>query len=185
MNASSLHDVFAVVTRRLPAAGVDFLLVGGFAVNHYGYVRATLDVDFMVAAGDSDAVHEVMVAAGFTNFARHNVVAFYSRPGDALRVDFLQVDPSTFRTMQQDAESVEVGGCVLRVPALRSVLAMKLFAATHGGPERADKDLPDVAHLVVLNDLDLTEDLLPLCEQYASPDTYQELCRRTKQLTES
>jgi len=44
--------VFETVSRDLPKAGVEFLMIGGHAVNHYGYTRATLDVDFMIAAED-------------------------------------------------------------------------------------------------------------------------------------
>jgi hypothetical protein len=70
-----LLSVFETVARELPAAGVDFLLVGGLAVNHYGYTRSTLDVDFMIAAGDLGKVRDVMVAAGFTNCSLQDVVA--------------------------------------------------------------------------------------------------------------
>lgn len=51
-----VDDVFDVVTRRLPAAGVDCIMIGGHAVNHYGVSRATQDIDFMVATSDEGAV---------------------------------------------------------------------------------------------------------------------------------
>lgn len=52
--------IFDVVGRQLPAAGVEFLVIGGHAVNHYGYSRATIDVDFMIASGDVATVRAVM-----------------------------------------------------------------------------------------------------------------------------
>jgi predicted nucleotidyltransferase len=36
----------------LNRAGVEYLLVGGFAVNHYGYHRFTEDIDFWIAVSD-------------------------------------------------------------------------------------------------------------------------------------
>ena len=45
-------------------AGVEYLLVGGFAVNHYGHHRSTNDIDFWIAISDANfdrllaAVHE-------------------------------------------------------------------------------------------------------------------------------
>jgi len=182
VDSSGLQHVLDVVTRELPAAGIDFALVGGFAVNSYGYTRATLDLDFMITAGDLEAVREIMLKAGFSNFSRHEVVAFFSRPGAALRVDFLQVDAGTLQKVLGDAETIDIRGARVKIPSLPVLIAMKLFAVEHGGAARADKDLPDVAHLAVLNGLDPETDLRPICRRHASPDTYEELCRRIRQL---
>jgi hypothetical protein len=38
----------------LNRAGVEYLLVGGFAVNHYGYHRSTEDIDFWIAVTDAN-----------------------------------------------------------------------------------------------------------------------------------
>jgi hypothetical protein len=38
----------------LNRAGVEYLLVGGFAVNHYGYHRFTEDIDFWIAVSDDN-----------------------------------------------------------------------------------------------------------------------------------
>jgi hypothetical protein len=38
----------------LNRAGVDYLLVGGYAVNHYGYHRFTEDIDFWIAISDKN-----------------------------------------------------------------------------------------------------------------------------------
>ena len=42
-------------------ASVDYLLVGGFAVNHYGYHRSTDDIDFWIAV--SEANYDRLLAA--------------------------------------------------------------------------------------------------------------------------
>jgi hypothetical protein len=48
----------------LNRAGVEYLLVGGYAVNHYGYHRFTEDIDFWIAVSNANfdrllkAVHE-------------------------------------------------------------------------------------------------------------------------------
>ncbi len=48
----------------LNRAKVDYLLVGGYAVNHYGYHRFTEDIDFWIAVTDQNlekllaAIHE-------------------------------------------------------------------------------------------------------------------------------
>ena len=42
---TTLDRILEIASRQLAAAGVDCLLIGGFAVNHYGYTRNTLDVE--------------------------------------------------------------------------------------------------------------------------------------------
>ena len=45
----------------LNKAGVDYMLVGGWAVNMYGYIRATVDLDIWILA-DSDNAKKVYAA---------------------------------------------------------------------------------------------------------------------------
>lgn len=42
---NELTRILTLAARDIPAAGADCLLVGGFAVNYYGYTRNTLDVE--------------------------------------------------------------------------------------------------------------------------------------------
>jgi hypothetical protein len=71
---SDINTVLNVVTHRLPEAGIPCIMIGGHAVNHYGVIRATQDIDFMIAASASDAVKRIMRDAGFTNMAVHETV---------------------------------------------------------------------------------------------------------------
>jgi 2-methylisocitrate lyase-like PEP mutase family enzyme len=64
---SGLDQVFEIAARALPAAGVECLLIGGFAVNHFGYTRGTLDVDFMIVSDRLEDVRRIMREAGFLN----------------------------------------------------------------------------------------------------------------------
>ena len=46
-------------------------MIGGYAVNHYGFSRVTIDVDFMIAANDLDAEEvRAQVPAGPANQAQ-------------------------------------------------------------------------------------------------------------------
>jgi hypothetical protein len=163
-----LQEVLALAADALPAAGVNCLLVGGFAVNHYGYTRNTLDVDLMIASDQIDIVRPIMTRAGFTNQSLLENVAFFARPEAALRVDFLRVDRKTMAELLAGAKRISLHGQALLVPSLRDLIAMKLFALAQALARRVDKDLPDIAYLTILNGLDIDRDLLPLCERYAN-----------------
>jgi hypothetical protein len=155
----------------LPAAGIDCLLIGGFAVNHYGYTRHTLDVDLLVLSQRMDDVRRVMREAGFINIGVRDNAVFFSRPGEGPRVDFLPVDGSTLGKLLANAVPVMIGGRTIRVPALRDLLAMKIFSFSQDPARRMGKDLPDIAYLAVLHGLDFESDLRPLCERFGSDES--------------
>jgi hypothetical protein len=168
-----LRTIFDLVARALPAAGVECLLVGGFAVNHHGYTRNTLDVDFMIVAEQQEAVRTVMRGEGFTNVAVHGTVMFLQRPGSPWRVDFLHADRDTMAELFSRAEVTTVHGSQVKVPALKDLIAMKLFSLAQNPERRMGKDLPDIAQLAVLNGLDLERDLRPLANRYATEAVFE------------
>jgi hypothetical protein len=51
--------------RSLRSSGVEFLLVGGYAVGLYGYPRATADIDVWVRRSPENAARIVAVIRGF------------------------------------------------------------------------------------------------------------------------
>ena len=177
MEPNRVEYVFDVVSRQLPKAGVEFLMIGGHAVNHYGYSRATVDVDFMIASHDVSAVREVMKAAGFTNVSESENVVFFGHPENPHRVDFLKIDQASMDKLMKSAERIDYCGYRLNVPAVSDLIAMKLFAAAHGSWRREDKDLLDVVNLASMCGLE-REALRELCDRYANDEVYSKLERR-------
>lgn len=60
-----LHSDFKDFLRLLNSHGVEYLLVGGYAVGYHGYPRATGDMDIWIAVSECNAN---AVAAPFTEF---------------------------------------------------------------------------------------------------------------------
>src|SRR6266481_2479562 len=54
MAKRQLTPEFREVLACLNRAGVEYLLVVGYAVNHYGYHRFTEDIDFWIAVSDEN-----------------------------------------------------------------------------------------------------------------------------------
>ncbi len=178
----ALTTIFDVVACQLPAANVECILVGGFAVNYHGYTRNTLDVDFMIVAQQLDAVRRIMMAAGFTNMTSDANVAFFNAPGSPLRVDFLRVDGGTMRKLLVNAVNANVYGHAIKVPALRDLIAMKIFSLSQDCDRRLGKDLPDIAYLSVLHKLDLASDIRPLCDRFGTRKIYDLIQGQVKAL---
>jgi hypothetical protein len=179
---TGLDKVLEVAERQLPEAGVECLLIGGFAVNYYGYTRNTLDVDFMIVSERLADVRRIMQAAGFTNIDIHDNVAFFSAPTGSLRVDFLRVDASTMRKLLAGATQTTVRGHALRIPSLKDLLAMKIFALSQNIARRMGKDLPDIAYLSVINNLDIDSDIRPLCDRFGTPEAFRLICEQIEGL---
>jgi len=170
-----LDRILNIASHVLPDAGVNCMLIGGFAVNYYGYTRNTLDVDFMIIGDQLDLVKSIMLNAGFTNMTIGENASFFSAPDSNFRVDFLQVDMETMNKLQSNAVTASIHGYKINVPSLKDLLAMKIFSLSQQESRRLAKDLPDIAYLTVLNQLDLESDLRPLCNKYGTQNIYKQI----------
>jgi predicted nucleotidyltransferase len=126
---------------RLIEANVRFVLVGGLAVNAWGYLRATRDVDFVpdpevenLARLDSllkELGGKVDVGGKLLD---GNAISIFLRTGDRTlvstdlgQVDVLQGLPQVppFAELEAAATDVELDGLVVRVCSLEHLLEMK------------------------------------------------------------
>ncbi len=58
-----VHQTLRRVAERLEAAGIEYAIIGGMAVNAHGYQRTTADVDFLFSA-DGLVAFRALVGAG-------------------------------------------------------------------------------------------------------------------------
>jgi hypothetical protein len=132
----------------LDALGAAYALVGGVAVGlRSGVPRATMDTDLAVRSTvDRTAVSEAFVRAGFVlhgEFAHS--VNFRHVSGEPVQIVF----DAGFDVMIDRAESLDVGGLVVRVVVTADLIAMKERAA--GDPaRRKSKALRDRADVELL-----------------------------------
>lgn len=143
----------------LDAAQVDYVTIGGFAVNAHGVPRATFDVDIAVSRSDAnlrrlaealtalDAPETVRDAAGFLeldprdpfDLARGSVVTVPTRVGT---LDIVAQPPGAapFEDLASRAIDVTVGGTRIRVVGRDDLIAMKRA----GGRPKDRSDLADL-----------------------------------------
>jgi hypothetical protein len=94
----------------LNSAKVEYLLVGGYAVGHYGYPRTTGDMDIWIAATPSNAerVAEVLRQFGFSSASVKS--AMFSTPGQIVRLGI----PPICIDLITSATGVEFAECYAR-----------------------------------------------------------------------
>lgn len=126
---------------RLIAAEIDFVLVGGLAVNAWGYLRGTRDVDVVPDPSPENlarlaALLEELggkVEVGGRKLASGAVSAFLKAGDRTLvvtelgEVDVLQGLPQVpaFAALAAEAKEVDLDGVSVRVCSLEHLLAMK------------------------------------------------------------
>lgn len=148
-----------VLLERLREADVDFVLVGGLAVNAWGYLRATRDIDLvpdpssenlakldslLVELGGKVEVGERLLDSG--------AIKTFLRTGDRTlvltdlgRIDVLQGLPQVpgFAALDERASEVEIDGLVVKVCSLDDLLAMK--RASDRPRDRDDREALEAA----------------------------------------
>lgn len=169
-------DVLRDALDGLGRAEVDSLIIGGVAMNYYGYNRATSDIDFMMVSDELSRVRRAMVDAGFINVDVRDNVVFFNKPNNSVRVDFLQIDQTTMNTLLSRSSEVDFEGRKMKIPDPKDLIAMKLFALHENWERRAGKDVPDILYLIRTFGFDVERDIKPLAMRFASNDVYSRIC---------
>ena len=159
MKLASLEAIFAALNR----ADVRYLIVGGVAVNAYGYSRLTQDLDLVIglSAANVRVALEALRALGYRpsvpvaleEFAdaerrrawiEHKQMQVFSLVSEVHRettVDLFVTEPFDFEREHAAAEIHELApGITLPLVRLPSLIAMKRAA-------NRDRDRDDVQHL--------------------------------------
>ncbi len=113
-------------------SGLDFLVIGGHAVNFYGYSRQTFDLDLLVQRDARATWGELLSRLGyFTEREAETFSQFGARGPAEWPVDLMFVREPTFTPMLAASREVEMYGARLRIPSLEHLIALKLHALKH------------------------------------------------------
>lgn len=147
---------FAAILDALQGANIEYAVCGGFAVNIYGHVRTTRDVDLLLREEELDRARSVLASIGF-KFESGRIPFGFGTPhhrellrvsklqGQAfLVVDLMLVTP-VFEQVWADRETAEWNGRQISLVSLSGLIFMKRLAG------RA-QDLADLEKLGELHD---------------------------------
>lgn len=132
----------------LNRAGVEYLLVGGFAVNHYGYHRFTEDIDFWIAVSDENfdrllaAIREFFgedLAGLDMNFLKNNESLYLGRVPNKIEV-FQKASGVEFAEVYPRRVETTLEGLPVKIISLDDLKANKRASGRH-------KDLADLDNL--------------------------------------
>lgn len=176
--------VFDLIATEFKKAGIDYVLIGGFAVNAHHFSRFTEDVDFMIAEEDASKVAPVLKNLDFElfhehkNFMRWKASSEYSK----ILVDLVFTDRVTLTKVLREGLEATVQGCLMRVPSLEHLLAMKLHAIKQQPERREHKDWLDIMELITVNKVDVRADRFKeLCLKLGTPELYERILKYAPQ----
>ena len=152
-------------------------MIGGLAVNHYGYARETSDVDFFVSQNDRAGWIRLLEEFGYTNYNDGgNFIQFNPPAQNAWPVDLMLVQEKTFGPILSSSQDADFYGVKTRVPTLEHLLALKLHALKNTRMSRFLKDFLDVEYLIRINHLDIkSKSLCELFAKYGTPELYEKI----------
>ncbi|PYJ81032.1 MAG: hypothetical protein DME22_22295 [Verrucomicrobia bacterium] len=161
--------------------GLEFLVIGGLAVNMHGFMRDTADLDLLVRQESRDEWVNLFSELGYTLFRERPVFCQLDPPqAGAWPVDLMFVREPTFREIFNFGLTAEMFGERLLIPTLEHLVALKLHALKHGRIERYLKDYLDVEGLVRTNKIDLRQEKIrELFLKYGTLDVYEKISRTT------
>lgn len=141
--------------------GTQSALIGGLAVAAHQVVRATKDVDFLVAAEAADKVHDALLGLGYQCLYRSADAANYVRGTEGL--DLLYAHRPLARRLLAQATSRETPMGRLHVISVEGLIGFKLQGVTNDATRT--RDLDDIRALVRIHNLSL--DRVELREYFA------------------
>ena len=172
-------DIFQLLVDRANAARLEFILIGGHAVNARGYARTTLDFDFLIAAADLPAWRTLLAELGYTLV--HQVEAFAQfqpAAGDGFRIDLMLVEPPTYGKIAAGSEMLAYGDRTVRVAGVLHLIALKLHATRTWTRAVQGKDYYDIVNLIRLHRVDTgATEFREILNRYASATIRERLLR--------
>ncbi len=170
---------FATIHEEAARRKLRFLVIGGLAVNHYGYTRDTSDLDFIISQKDRAEWMKLLQDFGYLSHNDGGNFIQYNPPAqNAWPVDLMLVQEKTFAPILAASRDADLFGTKTRVPSLEHLLALKLHALKNTRMSRFLKDFLDVEYLIRINRLDIkSKNIRELFEKYGTPDLYEKISR--------
>lgn len=160
---------------------LEFIIIGGHAVNSHGYLRTTVDIDLMIPESQLESWKTSLRGLGYSMFHETSAFAqFHAATGiETFPIDIMIVSDETFGKVKARAETRTLMGAEHLVPRALELIALKLHALRD--PVRAAKgmDLADILALARGGGLGLENpEFKAILERYADEKTRGEIARQ-------
>lgn len=156
---------------------IRYLIIGGHAINAYGFSRNTGDLDLLVRKADRDYWVQTILAYGYQANQQHEVFCRFSSVVQInWPVDLMLVEDAVFEQLWAESREEQFDQVKVRIPHIKHMIALKLHALKQRQEHREDKDLMDIKSLLKYNkNIVSAAELRELCAKYNRADLYETL----------
>ena len=154
---------------------IDHALIGGVALNVYGIVRSTLDLDFLVKSESQERIIEFLKSLGYETDAKGDAFSQHHHPlSDLGNIDFIYISGTTAEIMFKESVTHPIfDNESIKVVKPEHLIALKLYAASCN-PDRYHREMDDIGNLLKLEFIDI-EEVKRYFTQYSSLDELKRL----------
>ena len=171
-----MKKVFEKLHKGLVRRQLKVILIGGHALQGYGIVRQTIDIDWLIKENDIPEIKEMMRENGYRLIAEtENFLRFHHGEEDILDIDMLVVNDDTFASIHDEGHSIKIADETWPIPSPAHLIALKIHAMKNN-PKRQNRDIPDIVEIIrKTGDQVSDEELRRLCQKYGAEDIYQKI----------
>lgn len=176
-------NLFTILNLISQERGISFFLIGGNAINTYGYIRTTFDIDIAVPDDQAATWSSELVAIGYVLYFCTDAFQRFEDKSSFRRfpVDLMLMSPETFKKIHQTSVLKKIGTVDLLVPSPLHLIAMKLHALKQPRRAAEGKDLNDMINLIRFAQINVqSSDFQAIIDRYADASTKKELFNRLK-----
>lgn len=154
----NLKTILDHLLRFFQQEGIDYALIGAFALKAYGYPRATQDVDFLVRIEDQQKIIPHLESLGYETLYRSRGFSHHLHPLSRLgRVDFVYVAGDTADVLFSATRILLLLDEIsIPVVKLEHLIALKVYAMQND-PDRTFQEMADIQHLMRVPGIDRDE----------------------------
>jgi predicted nucleotidyltransferase len=125
-------DDLKLLLRSLNEHGVEYFLIGGYALAAHGYQRATIDIDVMVAANAQAGQRLKDALMVLPDQAAKDIEPAWFEEGENIRVAdafvvdiMLNANGQTYEALRQYAQTIDLDGIPVQTISLEGLLLTK------------------------------------------------------------
>jgi Nucleotidyl transferase AbiEii toxin, Type IV TA system len=167
---------FEIVNEIGTRGNLPFLLIGGHAVNAYGYSRFTQDMDILIDQDHKSSWLRELGVKGFKLYHDGGAFLQMTPPPNCNPLDLMLVNSATFESLSEGVNRLKISGMNMPVPSLENLFALKLHVLQQEVPNRGYKDFMDILALADCNAVDLHSDKFrELCEKFGNKKIYERI----------
>ncbi len=145
--------VFELLIRSFKKEGIDFALIGGFAVHAAGYTRATQDIDLLVMKLDAPKVKKTMLSYGYELVHEsEDISMFVGKIKKMGEVDFIYAHRKYATAMLKNAQYRDILNRKFKIKVIRpeDLIGLKV-QSSFNNKDRYHHDMADIEAVLKAN----------------------------------